>query len=206
MTTIYFIRHAENDYVTEGKLAGRLPGVHLNARGQAQAQALGRIFRAIPLRAVYSSPLERAMETAQPVAAARKLQVANLGGLLEVDVGAWEGKSVKALRRRKLWSVIQQTPSLARFPGGESLSQAQARAVGAIEQVLADHPGRKAAVACVSHADIIKLAVAHYLGLPLDLFQRLVVEPASLTVLHFDGAVRLLALNDTRATRVDAEP
>lgn len=203
MTTIYFVRHAENDHVAKGKLAGRLPGVHLNARGRAQAQELGRIFRSIRLQAVYSSPLERAMETALALASAQNLEAVALDGLLEVDVGAWQGLSIKALRRRKLWAAIQHTPSLVSFPGGESFSQAQARAVGAIEGLLARHGGRKAAVACVSHADIIKLAVAHFLGLPLDLFQRLVVEPASITALRFDSTVRLLTLNDTRASRVE---
>ena len=115
--------------------------------------------------------------------------------------GDWQGQSLQVLKRRKLWPVIQHTPSLARFPGGESFPEAQARIVAEIDGLRASHPGPRSGIACVTHADVIKLAIAHYLGLPLDLFQRLVVDPASISVLWIgESAARLLRLNDTRAS------
>jgi probable phosphoglycerate mutase len=115
-------------------------------------------------------------------------------------VGRWQGQSLKALRRRRLWPVIQHAPSLARFPDGESFPEAQARVVAELEALRGEHGRPKAAIACVSHSDVIKLAIAHYVGLPLDLFQRLTVEPASISVLWVaDSRVRLLRLNDTHA-------
>jgi probable phosphoglycerate mutase len=122
-------------------------------------------------------------------------------GLAEMQVGDWQGQSLRRLSRHKLWPVIQHTPSLARFPGGESFPEAQARIVAALEALRARHPSPRAIVACFSHADMIKLAVAHYIGMPLDLFQRLALDPASITALHVrpERAI-LLRLNDTRAT------
>lgn len=200
MTTILLIRHGENDFVRKHRLAGWLPDVHLNERGRRQAQALAEHLARVKLQAVYASPLERTMETAEPIAAAQGLEVIPRPALGEVRVGRWQGQSLKVLRRRKLWSLVQQMPSLARFPEGESFAEAQARVVAELEALRARHRGKRAVIACVSHADIIKLAIAYYLGLPLDLFQRLVVMPASISVLHIqDGAVRLLRLNDTRA-------
>ncbi len=196
MTVVLLIRHAENDYVRTGRLAGRLPGVHLNARGREQAQALAEALRETPLAAVYSSPLERALETAQPVAEAHGLEVVVREGLLELDIGAWQGCTLKQLRRRKLWRVVQGTPSRMRFPDGETFLEAQGRVVAELEALAAQH-SPKAVIACVSHADLIKLAVAYYLGLPLDLFQRLTIAPASITALAFlpDAPPRLLTLN-----------
>ncbi len=207
MTTFFLIRHGQNDFVTgkNQKLAGWLPDVHLNAAGRAQAAALADLLAPIKLKAVYSSPLDRTMETAAPIAKAQRLEVIPMDGLGEIRYGKWEGKTLRALRRRKLWPVIQNNPSLARFPDGESFPEAQARVVAALESLRARHRGKRAAVACVSHADVIKLAVAHYLGLPLDLFQRLVILPASISVLHVgEGAARLIQLNDSRATEARA--
>ncbi len=203
MTTFFLIRHGQNDFVTgkSHRLAGWLPGVHLNDAGRAQAEALAELLKPIKLKAVYSSPLDRTMETAEPLARAQGLEVVPMEELGEIRFGTWEGKTLRALRRRKLWPVIQNSPSLARFPEGESFPEAQARVVAALESLRSRHRSKSAAVACVSHADVIKLAVAHYLGLPLDLFQRLVILPASISVLHIsDGAARLIRLNDGRAT------
>jgi len=200
MSTVYLIRHAENDYVKKARLAGWLSGVHLNAHGRAQAEALAEVMQPVKLDAIYASPLERAVETAEPLAKAKGLQVIERAGLIEVDVGRWQGQSIRTLRRRKLWQLVQQAPSLARFPEGESFTEAQARAVAEIDNILSAHRGRKAAIACLTHADVIKLIIAHYLGLPLDLFQRLTVLPASISLLHIsDGYTRLLKLNDGRA-------
>lgn len=200
MTTIYLIRHGENDWVGR-----RLPGwrrdVHLNARGQAQAEALVEALRQVRLEAIYSSPLPRAIETARPLAQERKQPIRRRVGWAEMRVGTWEGQPLRRLRRRKLWPVIQFTPSLARFPGGESFIEAHARVASELEALRQAHPSPRSAIACFSHGDIIKLAVAHVLGLPLDLFQRIAVQPASITIVHLgEGHAFVQRLNDTRAS------
>ncbi|MEJ2550210.1 MAG: histidine phosphatase family protein [Anaerolineales bacterium] len=201
MTTILLIRHAENDFVKTGKLAGRLPDVHLNARGKLQAEALAEVLRPVRLRAIFSSPLERALETAAPLAAAKKKDVIVRENLGEIHYGKWQGASLKRLYRRKLWRIIQSIPSLARFPEGESFPEAQARIVSELETLRAQYGTPKAVIACIFHSDPIKLALAHYIGLPLDLFQRLTISPASISILQVHGAhVRLVGLNDRRAT------
>jgi probable phosphomutase (TIGR03848 family) len=201
MTTIYLIRHGENDFIGKThKLAGWLPNIHLNERGRLQAKTLADLFEGIRIKAIYASPLERTMETAEPIAKAKGLRVESRQALGEIGYGRWEGQSLKALTRRKLWPVIQNTPSLARFPEGESFVEAQDRVVAEIESLRAIHKSSKAAFLCVSHADVIKLIIAHYIGLPLDLFQRIVVMPASISILQIDRIPRLVALNDMRAT------
>jgi probable phosphomutase (TIGR03848 family) len=196
MTVFFLIRHGENNLLGK-RLPGWMPGVHLNPRGQAQAEALARGLADIPIRAIYASPLERTMETARPMAKMRKLRVIARPGLGEVRPGTWEGQPLKSLRRRKLWPVIQFTPSLARFPGGESIAEAQARVAAELDALRQRHP--RQTIACFSHGDVIKLAIAHAIGLPLDLYQRLTIAPASVSVLSIDhGLIRLLTLNDTR--------
>jgi probable phosphoglycerate mutase len=202
MTTIYLIRHGKNDFIGKThKLAGWLPGVHLNDQGRTQAEALAEILSSEKLDAIYASPLERTMETAEPIARSKGLDLNKRKGLGEIGYGRWEGKSLKVLSKRKLWPVIQNTPSLARFPEGESFVEAQDRVVSEIETLRTIHHSSKASFACVTHADVIKLIIAHYLGLPLDLFQRIVVMPASISILHIDQVPRLVTLNDMRATR-----
>lgn len=202
MTTLYLIRHGHTDYVTQGKLPGWLPGIGLSEEGSSQAARLAEHLRSAKLKGVYSSPLQRARLTAEPIAQAAGRKLVLRDGLGEIRIGKWEGLSLKAARRRKLWPTIQFSPSTARFPGGESFMEAQARIVGEIERLRSAHAGRKAAFACVSHADPIKLAIAHYLGLPLDLFQRLTVSPASISVLQLGAhGARLFALNDLSAAR-----
>lgn len=195
MPILILIRHAENDYVKKARMAGRLPGVHLNERGKAQAQALAQKLADAPIKAIYSSPLERAIETAAPLAEALKLEVQIRPGLLETDVGEWTGQTLKSLRRLKVWRTVQAAPSLFRFPGGESFAETQHRICREIEAICAEH-GPKDLIACVTHADPIKLAAAYYLGLPLDNFQRLAVAPASMTVLSIgETSSQLINLN-----------
>lgn len=202
MTTLYLIRHGENDWVGR-RLPGWTRGLHLNERGRAQSEALVEALSPVRLAAIYSSPLERAMETARPLARARNLEIRRRSGLAEMRVGSWQGQPLRRLRRRKLWPVIQFSPSLARFPGGESFVEGQARVVTELERICASHASPRAAVACFTHADIIKLAVAHYLGLPLDLFQRIAVDPASITVVRVaQGHALVLRLNDGRAQEI----
>lgn len=195
MPILILIRHGENDYVKKARMAGRLPGVHLNERGKAQAQALAQKLADAPIKAIYSSPLERAIETAAPLAEALKLEVQIRPGLLETDVGEWTGQTLKSLRRLKVWRTVQAAPSLFRFPGGESFAETQHRICREIEAICAEH-GPKDLIACVTHADPIKLAAAYYLGLPLDNFQRLAVAPASMTVLSIgETSSQLINLN-----------
>lgn len=195
MPIFLLIRHGENDYVKKGRLAGHLPGIHLNEKGRAQAQAVADKLSGAPVKAVYSSPLERAKETAEPIAKAKDLPVIERPGLMETDVGEWEDKKVKGLSRLKLWRVVQARPSLWRFPGGESFAESQHRIQQELRALACQHE-EKDLIVCVSHSDPIKLAVAYYIGLPLDMFQRMTVSPASITALQVGQASsQLLTLN-----------
>ena len=196
MPLLLLIRHGENEYVKTGKLAGRLPGVHLNERGQKQAQALGEALTHVPIKALYSSPLERAMETAQPIAEAHRLTIVQQPDLMDTDIGKWEGKSLKVLRLTNLWKIVQNSPSRFRFPEGESFVEAQTRYVSTLERIVQQHNKPKDIVAVVFHADPIKLAVSHFLGMPLDHFQRLGCDTGSLTALYVtESGSNLLKLN-----------
>lgn len=181
MTQILLIRHAKNDWVGD-RLAGLTPGVHLNAQGRADAAALAARLAGHRLDAVYASPLERTVETAEFVARPHGLPVRPLPGVIEVDFGEWTGQALKTLREDSLWAGVQFHPSAARFPGGEAVRAAQARAVDAIEGLREAHP--KGRVAVVSHADIIRLILAHYVGAHLDHFQRILVAPTSVSVIQ----------------------
>ncbi len=195
MTNLLLIRHALNDWVSE-RLAGWMPGVHLNDEGQAQAAALAQRLAEVPLVAMYSSPLERTMETALPVAQAHGLPVQVREGLGETRYGEWTGRALKELKDEKLWPVVQVYPSGARFPGGESIREVQARMVAELDAIRDAHAGQTVAV--VSHSDPIKMAVAHYAGLALDLFQRITISPASVTAFAFTQfGPRLICLNHT---------
>src|SRR5574341_49630 len=184
MTQLLVIRHAENDYTRTGRLAGWTKGVRLNESGQKQAQALAERLGKAPITAIYTSPLERALETAMPLAKAKGLRVKICEELGEVRYGQWTGKSLKQLARTKLWRVVQQQPSAMQFPKGETLRAVQARAVEAIEEIARAHVKDKGMVVAVSHGDVIKLIVAYYLGMPLDLFQRIAISTASVTILR----------------------
>ena len=195
MALFLLVRHGENEYVKQGRLAGRIPGVHLNEKGHAQAQAVAEKLSGAPVKAIYSSPLERTLETAEPIAKALNLEVIQRPGLMEVDFGGWQGKKLKGLSRLKLWKVVQGAPSRMRFPSGESFAEAQFRICQELDALAAQHEP-KDMVICVSHSDLIKLAVAFYLGMPLDLFQRLHVAPASITALQIgEMGSHLLTLN-----------
>jgi len=192
---LLLIRHGENDLAKRGVLAGRRPSVHLNDRGRRQAEELAHSLVGLPIRAVYSSPLERATETAAPIARALGLRTRRAPNLIETDVGQWQGKSVRRLALTRYWRIVQASPSRAGHPGGETFLEVQLRIVGALQEICTRHGGPQM-VACVLHSDPIKLAVAHYLGLPLDNFQRLTCDPASVTMLSVSPAsARLVWLN-----------
>lgn len=180
MPTLLLIRHGDNDTVGK-RLAGRTPGVHLNQKGQEQAEALVPVLSKAPLKAIYSSPMERAVETARPLAAALGLDVQIRSGLIEIDYGSFRWKTIKQLRRMKLWKDVLGNPAGVRFPGGESFVEAQARVADELEAVAALH-AEEDLVAIFTHADVIRLAVAHYLQMPLNAYSRLNANTTSITV------------------------
>jgi probable phosphoglycerate mutase len=195
MPTLLLIRHGETDYVKKHRLAGRLPGVGLNEKGRQQALAIAEKLATAPLKAIYSSPLERALQTAEPLAQALGLPVIPRPGLIETDPGEWSGQSWKQLARTKAWHMVQSAPSRFRFPGGETFAEGQQRICQELQIIAVQHAPPDL-VACFSHADPIRLAVAYFIGMPLDMFQRLAISPGSLTVLHLgETSARLLALN-----------
>ncbi len=195
MPILFLIRHGENDFSKKGRFAGRLPGVHLNERGRQQAEELAKALAGIPLKAVYSSPLERAVETAEPIARAHGLKVLTDEFLKETNIGKWQGRSIHSVALNKQWRIVQSAPSRFTFPEGESFHQNQARTVEALNGIIAKYKPRDL-VAVVFHADPIKLAVAHYIGLPLDNFQRLGCDTASVTMLAVGpSTAHLLWLN-----------
>lgn len=193
------VRHGRT--ATTGKvLPGRAPGLHLSDAGRRQAEdaaeRIGTLAR--PPVAVYSSPLERAMETARPIAARLGLRVRTERGLLECDFGEWTGARLALLRRKRQWRAVQVQPSTFRFPDGESFAEMQARMTATLDRLAAAHPGDS--FVAVSHADPIKAAVAATAGVPLDLFQRLVVSPCSVTALvRGEQTLHVLCVNATAA-------
>ena len=193
MTTFYLVRHGVTTH-TNHRLSGWMPDIHLTDEGKAQAEAVAQTLAAVPLKAVYASPISRTAETARPIADRHGLQVATRRDIGEVEYGKWTNRSLKVLVRTKLWSTVQRWPGGARFPDGESLRAVQSRAVDAMEALRVEHP--KHSICVVSHGDVIKLIAAHYLGLHIDLFQRIVILPASITVISVsDDGPRVLALN-----------
>jgi probable phosphoglycerate mutase len=195
MTTLILIRHGHTDWADK-KLAGWLPDVHLSELGKKQAEELPQRLAALNIAAIYSSPLERTFETAQPLAKARGLRIQRVADLGEVKFGDWQGQTLKVLSGKKEWKTVQVAPSTFQFPNGESFRETQSRAVGAIEKIIAGHS--KETVVAFSHGDVIKLIVAYYSGIALDNFQRIAISPASISVLELGPfGARLARLNDT---------
>ena len=195
MTTVFLIRHGLTEH-TGTRLYGRTPGLHLSERGREQAEHLAERFTGVRLAAIYSSPLERCRETAAPMAAASGLRVVLRHDLVEMDAGSWTNRTLAAVSRTKLWQQIQHTPSHAAFPDGESFATANARLVRALVEIAGPHP--RGSVAVVSHSDTIRMLLAHVSGAHLDLFQRMIVDTASVSVVAVgSGAPRLLLANDT---------
>lgn len=204
-TLVLLVRHGQTP--TTGKiLPGRAPGLHLADRGREQADAVAARIAALPrVDAVYASPLERTRETAAPIAKARGLRVQVERGLLECDFGDWTGEELKRLMKLPEWTTVQRAPSVFTFPGGESFAAMQYRIVDAISRLRARHPG--GVVVCVSHADPIKAAVAHALGTHLDLFQRIVISPCSVSAIAYSSAGPVvLAVNSTGSSLAELRP
>jgi probable phosphomutase (TIGR03848 family) len=195
MTVLLLVRHGMTS-VTGSKLTGWAPGFHLSEVGRAEAERVGERLAELPVRAIYSSPLERCRETAEPLARRARVSVRVRPQLGEVRFGEWTGRSLAQLRRTKLWRRVQFAPSNVRFPGGESFLEVQERAVAEILRIAEAHPD--AVVAAFSHADVIKLVLAHFAGMHQDAFQRLVVDPCSVSVLSIaEGMARVVKVNDT---------
>ncbi|HEX3333976.1 MAG TPA: histidine phosphatase family protein [Acidimicrobiales bacterium] len=191
------VRHGSTP-TTGKKLPGRAPGLHLSEKGQAQAAAAADRIAALPKApsAVYASPLERTRETAAPIARALGLRVRNAPDLIEVDVGEWTEKSLKRVSRSPEWSLVHRWPSGFRFPGGESFGEMSVRAMETVLALVAEHPGET--IVAVSHADTIKAVVSAAAGMPLDLMQRLVVSPCSISAILFTpGGPIVLCVNST---------
>jgi probable phosphoglycerate mutase len=188
------VRHGQT--ATTGRiLPGRAPGLHLSDDGRRQAEAAAqRIAKLKRVAAVYASPLERARETAMPIARVRGLALRIERGLLELDVGSWTGSRLARLSKRPEWTTVQRYPSGFRFPEGESFVEMQARVTAALARMVEHHPG--GVVVAVSHADPIKAALAHALGMHLDLFQRLAIAPGSITTIVYGaGGPTVLGMN-----------
>ena len=184
-TLLLLVRHGETP-TTGTVLPGRAPGLHLSDRGRAQAERVADRLAGLAVDAIYSSPLERACETAEPTAARTGLGVNHDDGLLECDFGDWTGAVIAELAALPQWQTVQHDPSAFRFPNGESFIEMQARIVGALEALCATHAG--GVIVCFSHADPIKAAVTHALGTHLDLFQRIVISPGAVSAISFvDG-------------------
>lgn len=199
MTRFLLIRHATTDAVGQ-RFSGRLPGVPLNATGQNQAQQLAARLASLPVHAVYTSPLERATQTTEYLCATNGLTPVVEEAFIELDLGEWTNKTFQELHDDPQFHLFNTFRSGTRIPGGELMLEAQARIVAGLQRLAGQHPQQTVAV--VSHSDLIKAAVAHYAGIPLDLFQRLEIAPASVSVLEiWAESARLVALNSTPALR-----
>lgn len=192
-TIILLIRHGQTP-TTGQVLPGRAPGLHLADRGQEQARDVAQRIEGLELSAIYSSPMLRAQETAAPTIDAQGLKAQLADSLIECDFGAWTGKKLSELNKLPEWKEVQNSPSTFRFPEGESFVEMQQRMVDGIEEIASAHPGE--VVAAFSHADTIKAAVAHFVGTPLDSFQRIHIDTASISAVEFtkDG-MRMLVTN-----------
>lgn len=190
MATVILARHGRTTANVSGVLAGRSKGVHLDEHGHQQARDAGERLASLTLAAVVTSPLERCRETAQAIGAAQPspVKVASERGLLECDYGSWTGRDLKSLAKEELWRTVQAHPAAAAFPAGESMAAMAARAIAAVRRwdaaVEAEH-GADAVWVAVSHGDVIKAVLADALSLHLDAFQRIVVDPASLSVVRY---------------------
>jgi probable phosphoglycerate mutase len=194
MARLLLVRHAPTPE-TGRKLTGRLAGVSLDDKGRDIARRTAEKLAPVKLAAIYSSPIERTWETALEVAAHHRLEPLPHDGLLEVDYGDWSGRTLASLAKLQAWKLVHIAPSRMVFPNGEALRDAQVRAVGACEEIASRH--RRQTVALVTHADVIKSVVSHYLGQPLDLFGRVGVAPASVTVIDLVAGAppRVVAVN-----------
>ena len=194
MTTFYLIRHASNDYLVQNKIAGWLPKIHLNEKGRSEAGHLASRLAHEPIVAIYSSPLERSVETAQPLADILRQKVRISEGLGEIRFGDWTDQSVPGLDEDPNWRRWNSFRSGTQAPEGDIMIEAQARIIREMLRLREIHPSE--AIALVTHGDPIKAAVAYFMGAPLDLFLRIEISPASVSVIALDqDRPRILKVN-----------
>lgn len=202
MATVVLIRHGRTTANAAGMLAGRTPGVRLDEVGSEQAARTAARIAEVPLAAVVSSPLERCRQTARAVLRGRDLKLVTERGLTECDYGEWQGRPLRELAQEPLWRTVQVQPSAATFPGGESMLAMQARAVSAVRRLDVDmerEHGPQAVWVAVSHGDLIKAVLADALGMHLDLFQRLHVDPASVSIVRYTESRPFVMATNTHA-------
>ncbi|WP_341926971.1 histidine phosphatase family protein [Nocardioides psychrotolerans] len=204
MATVILVRHGRTSANASGMLAGRLAGVKLDDHGRGQAERAGERIAPVPLAAIVSSPLERCRQTAKILSAAHTAAppITTERGIIECDYGEWQGRPLRELAKEKLWSVVQTQPSAAAFPGGESLPTMQSRAVEAVRRhdaAVEEAHGASAVWVAVSHGDIIKSVLADALGMHLDLFQRIHVDPASISIIRYTGTRPYVMASNTHA-------
>ena len=193
MTTILLIRHGHTAWIGNA-IAGHTPGVGLDETGYDQARRLPERLKKTPIQAIYSSPLQRTLETAEPLAQALGLRVEPRLRLIEVDFGEWTGATMQELERDSRWRSFNELRSITRAPGGEQMLEVQARMVAELESIRVQH--REETVAVFSHQDSIKGALAHYAGIPLDLFHRFEIGPASISAITLaDCGPRIMYIN-----------
>jgi len=192
MTRFLLIRHADHDAIGR-YLAGQRPGLQLNAAGRAQVKALVPALHDVPLVAVAASPLERTMETAEPIARDHGLEVCIEPDLVEFDVGEWTGRAFASLDGTVEWRRFNAFRSLTRAPGGESMLDVQSRAVRALLELRVRH--QEGTVAAVFHGDVIRAVLLHLLGMPIDFFQRIEISPARISIVEIGDEVRVLQVN-----------
>jgi probable phosphoglycerate mutase len=197
--TIYLVRHAESEAVAHHLLTGRLPSVPLTEKGVAQARLIGRVLSRLQPDAIYASPLERTMATAAPLARRLGLPVQPEPDLIEIEFGEWSGRSFDELAPDPEWRVFNTRPADARIPGGERIDDVAARATRALRRLADRHPNQRVAV--FSHGDVIRLALAQLLGMPLNAFRSLIVEPAACAELRLDPASIALVMPNACRTR-----
>lgn len=205
LTLVFLVRHAHSTANARNILSGRIEGVHLSELGKIQSRSLSKRLGSSTIKTVRSSPLERCAETIAPWMKRRTKEGFNPGlnlifdeGLIEADYGTWSGRALKSLSKEPLWKKVQSRPSAVTFPGGESMLAMQKRAMRSVESALATRG--KGNIVLVSHGDVIKSVIAASLSMDLDHFQRIVVDPASISILDYSSSTpRLLLMNDSRS-------
>lgn len=205
---LVLIRHGHSEANAAGILSGRLPNVHLTQKGKDQALQLAQRLGSFPISSLRISPMERCFETISPwvteYVTPKKVQFQPIidENLSEVDYGAWSGKKLSVLSKNKLWKVVQESPSRMYFPNGEGIAAMQSRAMNSVHAAVSSKS--KGAAVLVSHGDVIKSIMASALGMHLDEFQRIVIDPASISIVDYSSIKpRVLLLNDTKSTVTD---
>ncbi len=202
MTKIFLVRHGMNDFIGK-RIAGRMPGVHLNAEGQTQAKRLVPRLADENIHKIFSSPLERCRETAAPFAEHSNLNVEILPSVVEIDYGQWTGRPVDELKAEPEWERWVSHRSITRVPGGETMLEIQTRMIGEIERLHKSHPNQN--LTLFSHGDPIRTVICYFLGIPLDFFLRVEISPASVSLLCLDERwIQVSYVNDLSASRTQS--